>query len=34
MRDEKSAGAISHALVNDPARGYGVFMENMLEAAG
>ncbi len=23
-----------HVLVNDPTRGYGVFIENMLQAAG
>jgi len=27
-------GAVTHVLVNDPARGYGIFIENMLEAAG
>ncbi|MBP3660788.1 MAG: hypothetical protein J6I89_05310 [Oscillospiraceae bacterium] len=24
----------THVLVNDPQRGYGIFIENMLEAAG
>jgi hypothetical protein len=24
---------ITHVLVNDPTRGYGIFIENMLEAA-
>jgi len=27
-------GAVTHVLVNDPTRGYGIFIENMLEAAG
>jgi len=26
--------AVTHVLVNDPARGYGIFIENMLGAAG
>jgi stage IV sporulation protein B len=26
-------GAVTHVLVNDPTRGYGIFIENMLEAA-
>ncbi len=25
---------ITHVLVNDPAQGYGIFIENMLAAAG
>ena len=27
-------GAVTHVLVNDPTRGYGIFIENILEAAG
>ena len=27
-------GAVTHVLVNDPAKGYGIFIENMLEAMG
>lgn len=27
-------GAVTHVLVNDPTSGYGIFIENMLEAAG
>ena len=27
-------GAVTHVLVNDPTRGYGIFIENMLDAAG
>ena len=26
-------GAVTHVLVNDPATGYGIFIENMLDAA-
>jgi len=25
---------ITHVLINDPTKGYGIFIENMLEAAG
>ncbi|MBQ3489157.1 MAG: PDZ domain-containing protein [Clostridia bacterium] len=34
IQDGKIIGAVTHVLVNDPARGYGIFIENMLEAAG
>ena len=34
IQDGKLVGAVTHVLVNDPTRGYGIFMENMLEAAG
>ena len=34
IQDGKLIGAVTHVLVNDPARGYGIFIENMLEAAG
>jgi stage IV sporulation protein B len=27
-------GAVNHVLVNDPTTGYGIFIENMLDAAG
>ena len=27
------AGAVTHVLVNDPARGYGIGIERMLDAA-
>lgn len=30
----KIVGAVTHVLVNDPTRGYGILIENMLEAAG
>ena len=29
----KLVGAITHVLVNDPTTGYGIFIENMLDAA-
>ncbi len=32
LQDGKLAGAVTHVLVNDPTRGYGIFIENMLEA--
>ena len=32
IQDGKLIGAVTHVLVNDPARGYGIFIENMLEA--
>lgn len=30
----KIIGAVTHVLVNDPTRGYGIFIENMLDVAG
>ena len=30
----KIVGAVTHVLVNDPTKGYGIFIENMLDAAG
>ena len=33
VQDGRLIGAITHVLVEDPARGYGVFAENMLETA-
>ena len=30
LQDGKIIGAVTHVLVNDPARGYGIFIENML----
>ena len=32
IQDGKIVGAVTHVLVNDPTRGYGIFIENMLEA--
>ncbi len=34
IQDGKVIGAVTHVFVNDPTRGYGIFIENMLEAAG
>ena len=34
IQDGKLVGAVTHVLVNDPTRGYGIFIENMIEAAG
>ena len=33
-QDGRIVGAVTHVLVNDPTMGYGIFIENMLEAAG
>ncbi len=33
LQDGKLIGAVTHVLVNDPTCGYGIFIENMLEAA-
>ena len=34
IQNGKLVGAVTHVLVNDPTSGYGIFIENMLEAAG
>ena len=34
LQNGKLIGAVTHVLVNDPAKGYGIFIENMLDAAG
>ena len=34
LQDGALVGAVTHVLVNDPTRGYGIFIENMLDAAG
>lgn len=31
VQDGKIIGAVTHVLVNDPAKGYGIFIENMVE---
>ena len=33
IQDGKFIGAVTHVLVNDPTTGYGIFIENMLDAA-
>ena len=34
LQDGRIVGAVTHVLVNDPTTGYGIFIENMLQAAG
>lgn len=34
LQDGKIIGAVTHVLLDDPSRGYGIFIENMLSAAG
>ncbi len=34
IQNGKLVGAVTHVLVNNPTRGYGIFIEEMLEAAG
>ena len=34
LQDGKLIGAVTHVLVNSPDTGYGIFIENMLDAAG
>ncbi|MBR2934768.1 MAG: SpoIVB peptidase [Oscillospiraceae bacterium] len=34
LQNGRLVGAVTHVLVNDPTRGYGILMENMLDAAG
>ena len=34
IQNGKIIGAVTHVFINDPTRGYGIFIENMLEAAG
>ena len=34
IQDGKLVGAVTHVLVNDPTRGYGIFIDNMMAAAG
>ena len=33
IQNGKLVGAVTHVLVNDPTKGYGIFIENMLDAA-
>ena len=33
IQNGRIVGAVTHVLVNDPTKGYGIFIENMLEAA-
>ena len=34
IQDGKLAGAVTHVMVNDPCKGYGILIENMLAEAG
>ena len=34
IQNGKLVGAVTHVLVNDPTRGYGILIENMLDVAG
>ncbi len=34
IQNGKLVGAVTHVLINDPTRGYGIFIENMLAACG
>ena len=34
LQDGRLVGAVTHVLIDDPTRGYGIFAENMLAAAG
>ena len=34
LQNGKLVGAVTHVLVNDPTMGYGIFIDNMLDAAG
>lgn len=32
IQNGRIVGAVTHVLVNDPTRGYGIFIESMMEA--
>ena len=34
LQNGRIVGAVTHVLLNDPTRGYGISIETMLEAAG
>lgn len=34
LQDGRIVGAVTHVLLNDPTKGYGILMDHMLEAAG
>ena len=33
LQDDKIIATVTHVVVNDPTRGYGIFITNMLEEA-
>lgn len=34
LQDGRLIGAVTHVMINDPTTGYGIFIENMMDAAG
>ena len=34
IKNGKLVGAVTHVFVNDPTKGYGIFIENMLKEIG
>ena len=34
LQNGRIVGAVTHVLLNDPTRGYGIFIGNMLDMAG
>jgi stage IV sporulation protein B len=34
LQNGKFVGAVTHVLIDDPSRGYGILMENMLKMTG
>ena len=34
IQNGKLIGAVTHVLIDDPTKGYGIFIENMLDVAG
>ena len=34
LQNGRIVGAVTHVFVNDPTRGYGIFIENMLDGVG
>jgi stage IV sporulation protein B len=34
IQDGYLIGAVTHVMVGDPTKGYGIFIENMLDAIG
>lgn len=33
LQDGRLVGAVTHVLIDDPTRGYGIFLQTMLQAA-
>ena len=33
LQDGRLVGAVTHVLIDEPSRGYGIFIENMMDAA-